>query len=269
MADILNQLAAHARERVAAAEQKLSKEALQDRALSLPADTGRQTGFPFERALSRPDGDIAFLCECKKASPSKGLIAPEFPYLQIAEEYAAAGADAISCLTEPKWFKGDIDYLRKVASEVTIPVLRKDFIIDECQIEEAALAGASAVLLISAILKDEEIKDFMKRAKDLGLDVLSEAHDEMEMERMLKAGANIVGVNNRDLRDFTIHMETTERLAKMVPKDVLLVSESGMTDEKAVHRMRQAGADAVLIGEMLMRAEDRSGLLQKMIQENS
>ena len=137
------------------------------------------------------------------------------------------------------------------------------------QIEDAALAGASAVLLIAAILKDEEIKDFMKRAKDLGLDVLSEAHDEMEMERMLKAGANIVGVNNRDLRDFTIHMETTERLAKMVPKDVLLVSESGMTDEKAVHRMRQAGADAVLIGEMLMKAEGRSGLLQKMIQENS
>ena len=145
-----------------------------------------------------------------------------------------------------------------MASEVEIPVLRKDFIIDLCQIEEAALAGASAILLIAAILTDEEIKDFMKEAENLGLDVLAEAHDEKEMERMLSAGARIVGVNNRDLRDFTIHMETTERLAALVPEGVLLVSESGMTDEKAVKRMRQAGADAVLIGEMLMKADRKS-----------
>ena len=150
-----------------------------------------------------------------------------------------------------------------------IPVLRKDFIIDPCQIEEAALAGASAILLIAAILTDEEIRRFMKEAENLGLDVLAEAHDEKEMERMLSAGARIVGVNNRDLRDFTIHMETTERLAALVPEGVLLVSESGMTDEKAVKRMRQAGADAVLIGEMLMKAENRPALLKKMIQENS
>ena len=156
-----------------------------------------------------------------------------------------------------------------MASEVEIPVLRKDFIIDLCQIEEAALAGASAILLIAAILTDEEIKDFMKEAENLGLDVLAEAHDEKEMERLLSAGARIVGVNNRDLRDFTIHMETTERLAALVPEGVLLVSESGMTDEKAVKRMRQAGADAVLIGEMLMKAENRPVLLKKMIQENS
>lgn len=156
-----------------------------------------------------------------------------------------------------------------MASEVEIPVLRKDFIIDPCQIEEAALAGASAILLIAAILTDEEIKDFMKEAENLGLDVLAEAHDEKEMERLLSAGARIVGVNNRDLRDFTIHMETTERLAALVPEGVLLVSESGMTDEKAVKRMRQAGADAVLIGEMLMKAENRPALLKKMIQENS
>lgn len=156
-----------------------------------------------------------------------------------------------------------------MASEVEIPVLRKEFIIDRCQIEEAALAGASAILLIAAILTDEEIKDFMKEAENLGLDVLAEAHDEKEMERLLSAGARIVGVNNRDLRDFTIHMETTERLAALVPEGVLLVSESGMTDEKAVKRMRQAGADAVLIGEMLMKAENRPALLKKMIQENS
>ena len=156
-----------------------------------------------------------------------------------------------------------------MASEVEIPVLRKDFIIDLCQIEEAALSGASAILLIAAILTDEEIRRFMKEAENLGLDVLAEAHDEKEMERMLSAGARIVGVNNRDLRDFTIHMETTERLAALVPEGVLLVSESGMTDEKAVKRMRQAGADAVLIGEMLMKAENRPALLKKMIQENS
>lgn len=144
-----------------------------------------------------------------------------------------------------------------------IPVLRKDFITDPCQIEEAALAGASAILLIAAILTDEEIRRFMKEAENLGLDVLAEAHDEKEVERMLSAGARIVGVNNRDLRDFTIHMETTERLAALVPEGVLLVSESGMTDEKAVKRMRQAGADAVLIGEMLMKAENRPALLKK------
>lgn len=221
----------------------------------------------FHKNLAAPG--LSFICELKKASPSKGLISSDFPFEKIAKEYEEAGASAISCLTEPKWFKGDIKYLKTVASEVEIPVLRKDFIIDPCQIEEAALAGASAILLIAAILTDEEIKDFMEKAKELGLDVLAEAHDEMEMERMLKAGAKIVGVNNRDLRDFTIHMETTERLAKMVPEGVLLVSESGMTDEKAVKQMRQAGADAVLIGEMLMKADDRSALLQKMIQENS
>lgn len=260
---ILDDIAQETRRRIG----ELKKEGYYDEIHRKIRDFIPKKDHLFYRNLSRPG--LSFICELKKASPSKGLISPDFPFEKIAGEYERAGASAISCLTEPKWFKGDIDYLRKVTSEVTIPVLRKDFIIDECQIEEAALAGASAVLLIAAILKDEEIKDFMERAKDLGLDVLSEAHDEMEMERMLKAGANIVGVNNRDLRDFTIHMETTERLAKMVPKDVILVSESGMTDEEAVHRMRQAGADAVLIGEMLMRAEGRSGLLQKMIQENS
>lgn len=221
----------------------------------------------FYKKLAAPG--LSFLCELKKASPSKGLISPDFPFEEIAREYEEAGASAISCLTEPKWFKGDIAYLKRVAGEVHIPVLRKDFIIDACQIEEAALAGASAILLIAAILKDEEIRSFMKRAEELGLDVLAEAHDEEEMKRMLNAGAKIVGVNNRDLRDFTIKMENTEKLAKLVPDDVLLVSESGMTDRNAVHQMRQAGADAVLIGEMLMRADNRTELLRQMIRENS
>ena len=221
----------------------------------------------FYKKLSAPG--LSFICELKKASPSKGIISEDFPFEQIAGEYERAGASAISCLTEPKWFKGDISYLRRVAGEVKIPVLRKDFIIDECQIEEAALAGASAILLIAAILKDKEIRQFMKRAEELGLDVLSEAHDEKEMERILAAGARIAGVNNRDLRDFSIKMENTEKLAGMIPEGVLLVSESGMTDSEAVMQMHEAGADGVLIGEMLMKAENRTELLKEMIRENS
>lgn len=211
---------------------------------------------------------LSFICELKKASPSKGIISEEFPFEAIAKEYEAAGASAISCLTEPKWFKGDMAYLTKVAGEVEIPVLRKDFIVDACQIEEAALGGASAILLIAAILTDEEIRNFLKEARDLGLGVLCEAHDEKEMERLLAAGARIVGVNNRDLRDFTIRLENTEKLAPMVPDEVLLVSESGMMSPAIVKRMHEAGADAVLIGEMLMRADDRAGLLREMILEN-
>ncbi len=216
----------------------------------------------FYRNLAKPG--LSLICELKKASPSKGLISEDFPFEKIAKEYEAAGASAISCLTEPKWFKGDIEYLKTVAKEVEIPVLRKDFIVDPCQIEEAALAGASAILLIAAILNDEEIKIFYDLARGLGLGVLAEAHDEKEMERMLKAGCRIVGVNNRDLRDFTIKLETTERLAKLVPEDRILVSESGMMSPDVVKRMRQAGADAVLIGEMLMKAGNRTKLLKQL-----
>ena len=254
---ILDDIAQETRKRI----DRLEREGYYDEIRRRMKDFIPRKEHPFYRNLKAPG--LSFICELKKASPSKGIISEDFPFEEIAKEYERAGASAISCLTEPKWFKGDIDYLRKVASEVEIPVLRKDFIIDPCQIEEAALAGASAILL------DEEIKDFMKEAENLGLDVLAEAHDEKEMERLLSAGARIVGVNNRDLRDFTIHTETTERLAALVPEGVLLVSESGMTDEKAVKRMRQAGADAVLIGEMLMKAENRPALLKKMIQENS
>lgn len=212
---------------------------------------------------------LSLICELKKASPSKGTISEAFPFAAIAKEYEAAGASAISCLTEPKWFKGDITYLKTVAREVKIPVLRKDFIIDRCQIEEAALAGASAILLIAAILSDEEIREFLSYARSLGLGVLAEAHDETEMERMLHAGARIVGVNNRDLRDFTIHLENTERLARLVPKDRILVSESGMMSEAIVKQMREAGADAVLIGEMLMRAGERRGHVIRTLREEN
>ena len=254
---ILDDIAQETRKRI----DRLEREGYYDEIRRRMKDFIPKKEHAFYRNLAAPG--LSFICELKKASPSKGIISEDFPFEEIAKEYERAGASAISCLTEPKWFKGDIAYLRKVASEVEIPVLRKDFITDPCQIEEAALAGASA------ILTDEEIRRFMKEAENLGLDVLAEAHDEKEVERMLSAGARIVGVNNRDLRDFTIHMETTERLAALVPEGGLLVSESGMTDEKAVKRMRQAGADAVLIGEMLMKAENRPALLKKMIQENS
>lgn len=220
----------------------------------------------FYKNLAKPG--LSFICELKKASPSKGIISEDFPFEEIGKEYEAAGASAISCLTEPKWFKGDMAYLTRVAKEVNIPVLRKDFIIDACQIEEAALGGASAILLIAAILSDEEINHFLHLAHELGLGVLCEAHDEKEMERMLHAGARIVGVNNRDLRDFTIKLENTEKLAKIVPDDVLLISESGMMTPEIVKRMHKAGADGVLIGEMLMRADNRGALLRQMVKEN-
>jgi indole-3-glycerol phosphate synthase len=264
MTDILNQLAAHARERVAAAEQKLSKEALQDRAFSLPADTSRQTGFPFERTLSRADGDIAFLCECKKASPSKGLIAPEFPYLQIAEEYAAAGADAVSVLTEPKWFLGSDTYLQEIAARISLPCLRKDFTVDDYMIYEAKVLGASAVLLICSLLDDGTLRSYMDTAQRLGLSVLTEAHDETEVRRAIRAGARIIGVNNRNLRDFTVSMENSQRLRSLVPPDILFVAESGIFTPEDVNAMRRIGANAVLVGEALMRAPDKTAALRKL-----
>ena len=176
---ILDDIAQETRKRI----DRLEREGYYDEIRRRMKDFIPRKEHSFYRNLKAPG--LSFICELKKASPSKGIISEDFPFEEIAKEYERAGASAISCLTEPKWFKGDIDYLRKVASEVEIPVLRKDFIIDPCQIEEAALAGASAILLIAAILTDEEIKDFMKEAENLGLDVLAEAHDEKEMERML------------------------------------------------------------------------------------
>lgn len=220
---------------------------------------------PFLDNLKAPG--LSFICEIKKASPSKGIIAEDFPYLTIAKDYEAGGAAAISCLTEPYWFKGDIRYLKEVAAAVKTPVLRKDFIVDACQIEEAAVAGASAILLIAAILTDEEIRKFLDLAHQFGLSVLCEAHDEEEIRRMAAAGAAVIGVNNRNLKDFTVDLTTAERLRSLLPKGTLYVAESGMMDETAIRRMKDAGADAVLIGEFLMRSGDRKGLLEKLIRD--
>ena len=246
-------------------ERDISKVSRQD-IKAMAAEKEYQT-VSFSKSIKRDT--LSVISEVKKASPSKGLICPDFDPVKIACEYEKNGANAISCLTEEHYFQGSGVYLKAIREAVKLPILRKDFIIDECQIEEAALAGASAILLIAAILDDRKIKAFMKLAGDLGMDVLAEAHDEREMERLLTDGARIAGVNNRDLRDFTIKMENTEKLARLVPEDVLLVSESGMTDKEKVHRMREAGADAVLIGEMLMKAGNRTELLQELVHENS
>ncbi|MGN1195793.1 MAG: indole-3-glycerol phosphate synthase TrpC [Acutalibacteraceae bacterium] len=218
--------------------------------------------FAFEKALSKPD--ISFICECKKASPSKGLIAPVFPYLEIAEEYKNAGADCISVLTEPKWFLGDDSYLSEIAAKVKIPCLRKDFTVDEYMIYEAKTLGACAVLLICSILSDSELKEYISICDELGLSALVEAHDEKEVEAAQKAGARIIGVNNRNLKDFSVDTENSRRLRSLIDPDVLFVSESGVQTSEDIKKLRKIGADAVLIGETLMRAKDKKAKLNEL-----
>ena len=251
---ILDQLSDYARQRVAAAKAVAPMAEVRRKALELP-----RGGFSFERALS---GDnLAFICECKKASPSKGLIAPDFPYLDIARNYEAAGAEAISVLTEPKWFLGQDEYLREIAGAVSIPCLRKDFTVDEYMLYQARLLGASAVLLICAILDAAELRDYLQICDALGLSALVEAHDEAEVEMALNAGARIIGVNNRNLKDFTVDTENSRRLRAMIPADVLFVSESGVKDAADVAAARAMGANAVLVGEALMRSPDKRAKL--------
>ena len=251
---ILDQLADYARQRVAAAKAVAPIAEVRRKALELP-----RGGFSFERALSGEN--LAFICECKKASPSKGLIAPDFPYLDIARNYEAAGAEAISVLTEPKWFLGQDEYLREIAGVVSIPCLRKDFTVDEYMLYQARLLGASAVLLICAILDAAELKDYIQICDALGLSALVEAHDEAEVEMALPAGARIIGVNNRNLKDFTVDTENSRRLRAMIPADVLFVSESGVKDAADVAAARAMGANAVLVGEALMRSPDKRAKL--------
>ena len=255
--NILDQLAAHARERCAAAKEIISEKEIKERALAQPKGS-----FSFEKALRGED--ISFICECKKASPSKGLIVPDFPYLQIAREYEAAGADCISVLTEPKWFLGSSGYLKEIAAAVKIPCLRKDFTVDEYMIYEAKLLGASAVLLIAAILSESEIREYLAVCDALGLSALVEAHNEAEAEAALRAGARIIGVNNRNLKDFSVDTENSRRLRSLIPSEVLFVSESGVSTAADVQALREIGADAVLIGETLMKAADKRQKLNEL-----
>ena len=255
--NILDMLAEHARERVKAAQSVIPSSEMRAKAFGLP-----KGDFSFEKALKAPE--ISFICECKKASPSKGLIAPDFPYLSIAKEYESAGADAISVLTEPNWFLGSDDYLRDIASQVKIPCLRKDFTVDEYMIYEAKRLGASAVLLICSILSDSQLREYISVCDELGLSALVEAHDETEINMAVNAGARVVGVNNRNLKDFTVDTGNSKRLRSLLPPGVLFVSESGVKSAEDVAALRDIGADAVLVGETLMRASDKRAKLLEL-----
>lgn len=252
---ILDTLAASARERVEAAKTKISLDDIKAKALALP-----KGDFEFEKALRKDR--LAFICECKKASPSKGLISPDFPYLQIAKEYEAAGADCISVLTEPTRFLGSDDYLSEIAAAVSIPCIRKDFTVDEYMIYEAKLLGAKAVLLICSILTIEQIKEYIAICNNLGISALVEAHDENEVKSAIDCGARIIGVNNRNLKDFSVDTKNSGNLRSLVPDDIIFVSESGVKTVDDINAVQKMGANAVLIGEALMKAENKTEQLR-------
>lgn len=255
---ILEEIAARKVQRVAEEKAAVPLSEMKKRAEALDANTG----FPFRKALS--GDEISFICEVKRASPSKGLIAPDFPYLDIARDYERAGASAISCLTEPFWFKGRDEYLAEISNAVTIPVLRKDFTVDEYMIYQAKTLGASAVLLICSILSKEQLSEYLGIAHSLGLSALVEAHDEDEVRTALSVGAGIIGVNNRDLRTFTVDINNSARLRKLVPPEILFVSESGIKTAADIEALRSNGTNAVLIGETLMRSPDKKAALDEL-----
>ncbi|MGP1456602.1 MAG: bifunctional indole-3-glycerol-phosphate synthase TrpC/phosphoribosylanthranilate isomerase TrpF [Veillonella parvula] len=248
---ILDKIIEATKIRVAQEKQVESPEAVKAAALALPSDTG----FPFEAALRQQD--FNFICEVKKASPSKGIIAEDFPYLDIAKEYEVAGAAAISVLTEPDFFKGDKKYLQEIASTVKIPVLRKDFIIDEYQIYQAKVWGASAILLICACLDMPTLTKFRELADSLGLSSLVEAHDENEVQMAIDCGARIIGVNNRNLKDFTVDVQNSVRLRNLVQDDVIFVSESGLETPEDIQVLRDNNIGVALMGETFMRSPNK------------
>lgn len=260
MKNILEEIAARTRERIAKEKSCISVSELENRIQEVNKNAGQK--ITFFQALQKDD--MSYICEVKKASPSKGLIALDFPYLAIAKEYEQAGASAISCLTEPFYFQGADQYLREIAAAVQIPVLRKDFTVDEYMIYQAKSLGASAVLLICAILDDGELRAYRQLAKELGLDALVEAHDEYEVDRALNLGAEIVGVNNRDLRTFQVDMNNSIRLRKMAPDNVVFVSESGIRTSEDIRLLYENKVDAVLIGETLMRSPDKKAALESL-----
>lgn len=255
---ILDEIAERTRQRIAEEKSAVPLTEMKKRALAMDANTG----FPFKKALG--GDDISFICEVKRASPSKGMIAEDFPYLEIAKDYERAGASAISCLTEPFWFKGKDEYLTEISHAVNIPVLRKDFTVDEYMIYQAKTLGASAVLLICSILSREQLAEYLGIAHGLGLSALVEAHDEEEVRTALSVGAGIIGVNNRDLKTFTVDIHNSARLRKLVPPEVLFVSESGIRTAADVAALRENGTNAVLIGETLMRSPDKKAALEEL-----
>ena len=218
--------------------------------------------FPFKEALKDPE--IAISAEVKKASPSKGLIAEDFDYIKIAKDYEQAGASAISVLTESYFFKGSNDYLKEIAENVSIPILRKDFTIDEYMIWEAKSLGASAILLIVSILEDVQLKKYLDLAHDLGLSAIVETHDANEIRTAIDAGAEIIGVNNRNLADFTVDIENSINLRRLVSDDIIFISESGIKTAEDVRRLKENNVDAVLIGETLMRSNDKKAMIEEL-----
>lgn len=252
---ILEKIAISTRKRVEERKIEVSLEKIKDRAEAM----GKNTGYPFYRALAKKE--ISFICEVKRASPSKGIIAEEFPYLEIAGEYEAAGASAISCLTEPEFFMGKDQYLQEIASNVAVPVLRKDFVVDSYQIYEAKVLGASAVLLICSLLGEDTLKEYLKITRELGMSALTEVHDEEEIRQALEAGADIIGVNNRNLKNFTVDVENSLRLRRYIPEGILFVAESGIHSPQDICKLKQAGTDAVLIGETLMKSANKKETL--------
>ncbi len=254
---ILDKLAAEARKRVAILKNQKSLAIIKSEAQALP-----KGNFAFEKALRQKD--IAFITEIKKASPSKGLIAKDFDYIRIAKEYEAAGAAAISVLTEPKAFLGCDQYLKDIRKVVNIPLLRKDFTVDEYQIYEAKTIGADTVLLICALLDTDTIRKYLAICDELGLSALVEAHDAQEVKSALQAGARVIGVNNRNLKDFTVDLQNSINLRTLVSEEIIFVSESGIKTASDVAVLRKNGTDAVLIGETLMRSNDISGEISKL-----
>ena len=269
--NILNEIAAKTKERIQKEKLEIPEKDLiqmiQKRKVQILLHPEQQsitsrTPHSFYEALKKEG--MSYICEVKKASPSKGLIAPAFPYLEIAKEYQEAGAAAISCLTEPFYFQGSDRYLQEITAAVDIPVLRKDFAVDEYMIFQAAAYGAAAVLLICAILNDEQLKEYRELAEELGMDALVEAHDEEEAERALKSGARIIGVNNRDLKTFQVDMQNSIRLRKLAPENVVFVSESGIKTSDDIQKLYDNQVDAVLIGETLMRSQDKKAALEEL-----
>lgn len=260
MESILQTIADFARIRVSRDSETVSLDELKELCQQQPG--GTDAGKAFEDTLRKPG--MSFICEIKRASPSKGILSPDFPYLDMARAYEAAGADCISCLTEPKWFLGSDEIFREVRAAVSIPMLRKDFVVDEYQIYQAKCMGANAVLLICAILNTETLARYLELCAHLGLAALVEAHDEREISAAVAAGARIIGVNNRNLKDFSVNIGNSGRLRALVPAGILFVAESGIQTPEDIRALRPERVDAVLIGEALVRAPDKRAMLNRL-----
>lgn len=281
MSTILDTIAAATRTRVQKEKERLStadikrqcaqaQEEIDRQILDFEADqTGRHlgNGLRFVDALAKPG--LSFICEVKKASPSKGVISEDFPYLEIARAYEEAGADCVSCLTEPQWFKGSDEIFREIRTAIDTPMIRKDFVVDEYQLYQARLMGADAVLLICAILDQQKLSRYLEITHELGMAALVETHNEEEIGQALEVGARLIGINNRNLHDFSVDFSTSRRLRSLIPEDRIFVAESGVKDPEDIADVAAMGADAVLIGEALMRSNDKNATLEAMRQASA